>query len=386
MRKKIILVATTSSMIELFNSRNIKMLQQLGFKVYVAANFKKPGSISVNDSENFIKKLESMNVKWYQLDFKRGIGNPLSNHRVYTKLLKIIKDNDISLIHTHAPLSSIIARRVAKKLHIKCIYTAHGFQFFPRGPLKDWFLFFPVEWYYSHWTDDLIVINHDDYNVSKYLPISRKNVHYIPSVGADIEESRKITDNEKSLIRTKVRRTLGISADDYMILSVGELTNRKNHITVLKAIAKLNNPEVQYVIAGVGANKQVLIDESKRLGIRNQLHLLDFQKNVSELYMAADLNAFISKREGLGMGGLDGTALGLYIIANGRTGSKDFIPNEKMGLLVDNPTNVNEIANAINIAMQRHTKTKTDYNFLMQFDKKNVDKIMFDIYKKYIEG
>ena len=66
MRKKIILVATTSSMIELFNSRNIKMLQQLGFKVYVAANFKKPGSISVNDSENFIKKLESMNVKWYQ--------------------------------------------------------------------------------------------------------------------------------------------------------------------------------------------------------------------------------------------------------------------------------------------------------------------------------
>jgi hypothetical protein len=44
--KNILLVATTSSMIELFNSRNIKILQKLGFNVFVAANFKKPGSIS----------------------------------------------------------------------------------------------------------------------------------------------------------------------------------------------------------------------------------------------------------------------------------------------------------------------------------------------------
>lgn len=129
--KNILLVATTSSMIELFNSRNIKILQKLGFNVFVAANFKKPGSISVDDSEKFIHKLENIGVKWYQVDFKRGIGNPFSNHRAYLKLLEIVKNNNISLIHTQAPLNSIIARRVAKKLHIQCIYTAHGFQFFP---------------------------------------------------------------------------------------------------------------------------------------------------------------------------------------------------------------------------------------------------------------
>lgn len=381
--KNILLVATTSSMIELFNSRNIKILQKLGFNVFVAANFKKPGSISVDDSQKFINNLENIGVKWYQVDFKRGVGNPFSNHQVYIRLLKIVKNNNISLIHAQAPLSGIIARRVAKKLHTRCIYTAHGFQFFPKGPLKDWFLFFPVEWYYAHWTDDLILINRDDYHISKYLPISKKNVHYIPSVGADIKKSSEISNSKKKDIRLKVRKKIGINNDDFMVLSVGELTNRKNHSTVLKAIAELNNPKIQYVIAGVGANRDALIKEADNLGISSQLHLLGFQKDVSDLYLAADLNAFISKREGLGMGGLDGTALGLYIIANGRTGSKDFIPNEKMGILIDNPTDVSEVARAINKVITNHVKAQTDYDFLMKFDKKNVDRIMLSVYKKY---
>lgn len=381
--KNILLVATTSSMIELFNSRNIRILQKLGFNVFVAANFKKPGSISVDDSQKFISELENIGVKWYQVDFKRGVGNPFSNHQAYISLLKIVKDNNISLIHTQAPLSSIIARRVAKKLHVQCIYTAHGFQFFPKGPLKDWILFFPVEWYYAHWTDDLILINRDDYHVSKYLPIRRKNVHYIPSVGADIKKSSEISSSKKKDIRLKVREHIGIKNDDFMVLSVGELTNRKNHSTVLKAIAKLNNPKIQYVIAGVGANKDALIKEAKELGMSKQLHLLGFQKSVSNLYLAADLNAFVSKREGLGMGGLDGVALGLYIIANGRTGSKDFIPNERMGILIKDPNDVNEISNAINKVMEENIKADPDYDFLMKFDKKNVDRIMENIYKKY---
>lgn len=50
------------------------------------------------------------------------------------------------------------------------------------------------------------------------------------------------------------------------------------------------------------------------------------------LYYAADLNVFISTREGLG--GLDGVAHGLYIIGNGRTGMKDYIKEPETGLLL----------------------------------------------------
>lgn len=60
--------------------------------------------------------------------------------------------------------------------------------------------------------------------------------------------------------------------------------------------------------------------------------LLGYVNNLDGLYYAADLNVFISTREGLG--GLDGVAHGLYIIRNGCTGMKDYIKEPETGLLL----------------------------------------------------
>lgn len=382
MGKRVLIVTNTASMIQLFNIRNIRILQKLGHQVFVATNFSHPGTISEELNKKLMKRLDEMNVKYFDVPFERGIGNWSTNHGAYRCLCSIVDKYSIDVIHTHAPLSSIISRKVAHTKGIKCIYTSHGFQFFPGGPIRDWLLFYPIERFYSKYTDTIITINTDDYEEAKKFPV--KDVYYIPGVGTNIFDMKKYRRNYGSIARQKIREALGIRQDDFMVLSVGELSKRKNHLTVLKAIANIHNPSIKYVIAGIGPEENVLREEANKLGISKQLILLGFQENVWDLYLAADLNAFISLREGLGMGGLEGCALGLYIIASAKTGAKDYIPNERMGINVQNPTDVFEVSKAIRKVMDNHIIATPDYSFLAKFDVSNVDSIMENIYRKEI--
>lgn len=374
----VLMIANTASMIKLFNVRNIKILQSLGYKVFVTANFSQPGTISSKEVSEFKKELKELNVTYFDIPFPRGIGNPIKNFQLKKQICRIIKKYNIKAVHTHAPLSSIIARRATHKMRIKCLYTSHGFQFFHGGRLRDWVLFYPIERFYAHWTDALIVINSDDYKIAKHFPVN--NVYHIPGIGANIKESVSLSVTEKQDIRSKKREELGILKEDFLILSVGELTKRKNHSTVIKAIAKLNNPRIKYVIAGIGPEKHNLLSMIKSLKLENQVKLLGFRNDIRDLYLAADLNAFISRREGLGMGGLDGVALGLYTIGTANTGIKDYICQPDNGILIDNPTDPNEVAKVIGKVIKSKPVVNINGSNLMQFDKSNVDNLMRKIY------
>ena len=377
--KRILLVANTASMIKLFNIRNINILQRLGFKVFVAANFTTPGTISQSENSKFKALLRSNEIRYFNVTFQRGIGNPIANYRVFNQLCQIIDDYGITAIHTHAPLSSIISRRVAKEKKIKCIYTSHGFQFFPGGPLKSWLLFYPLEWYYSHWTDALITINSDDYRTAQKMAASR--VYYIPGVGSNVNKSLSLPESTRNQLRHDKRRELGVATNDFMILSVGELSKRKNHATVIKAIAKLKNPHIKYYVAGIGPEKEHLIALARELGIAEQVHLLGFQNKLRDLYLAADLNAFISLREGLGMGGLDGVALGLFILASADTGAKDYV-DPQTGILIKKPLDIDEVSSAIKLVIDKGLKSHVDRDKIMRFDVSHIDNLMTKIYRR----
>ncbi|OYS59290.1 glycosyltransferase [Limosilactobacillus reuteri] len=376
-KQRILIIATTASMIEQFNIHNIKILQNLGIEVHVGTNFKKPGTITSSLSKNLKKTLKKMGVQYHQLDFSRGIGSHKENKLVLNQICSIIETYKISGIHAHSPLGGIIGRRAAHKMNIKILYTAHGFQFFKGGPLKDWLIFFPVEWFYARWTDALITINQQDYSVAHFLPVTQR--YYIPGVGVDFKKN--FSEDERQNLRIQTRKQLGVQKDEYLIISVGELSKRKNHETVLRAIATLKNPKIKYVIAGIGKEKNQLVELIKELGLQKQVQLLGYLEDLDGLYYAADLNVFVSKREGLGLGGLDGVVRGVYIIGNANTGMKDYILNKDIGLLVKSPTDSNELAKKIQIAMNEKREVKLNEQ-IQKFSQENVDKLMTNIYKK----
>lgn len=124
---KILILATTASMIEQFNMHNVSILKSLGAEVHVGTNFKKPGNITQLESEEFKKNLENMGVRCHQIDFLRGIGTRKENKKALEETISIIQENQISGIHAHSPLGGIIGRRAAHKTRTKILYTTHGF-------------------------------------------------------------------------------------------------------------------------------------------------------------------------------------------------------------------------------------------------------------------
>lgn len=369
-------------MIKYFNTDNIRILQEMGANVYVGTNFNAPGSITKSESKKFKEQLQHKGVVCYQIDFKRRIGSIRSNIHVIKQIRKIIVENKIDGLHVQSPLGGVLGRIAAHKMDVKVLYTAHGFQFFPGGPKKDWFLYYPVERLLSHWCDALVTINTDDFKIAQKFPT---RVFYIPGVGTNIIESQSIPFEKRRKERAVIRNKLGVSKDDFLILSVGELNKNKNHQLVIRAIKKLNNPKIKYVIAGTGTGRKDLEDLIHALGLEKQVRLLGYINNLDGLYFAADLNVFVSKREGLGFGGLDGVAHNLYIIGNANTGMKDYIINQNVGLMMNDPTDVNELAKLVKQAQKNeHSLRESEKAYIRKFDQQNINKLMKGIYQQIL--
>jgi hypothetical protein len=63
-------------------------------------------------------------------------------------------------------MGACLARLVSRRDRAKVIYTAHGFHFFKGAPLLNWLVYYPIEKYLSNFTDGLITINKEDYDLA----------------------------------------------------------------------------------------------------------------------------------------------------------------------------------------------------------------------------
>jgi glycosyltransferase involved in cell wall biosynthesis len=126
---------------------------------------------------------------------------------------------------------------------------------------------------------------------------------------------------------------LGVPETAVMLLSVGELNENKNHVTVIKALADL--PEsVHYVIAGSGDRADKLKETAEELGVADRLHLLGQRTDVPELLRCADVFLLPSIREGLNVSLMEAMASGLPCICSDIRGNEDLIEEEKGGCRV----------------------------------------------------
>lgn len=167
MAKTMLMVTSVASMIKQFNMDNIAILQDLGYQVHVATNFERGSTMSAKENQQLKFKLNQIGVIVHQIDFPRGIGNPKIFYTALRQLSKIVKNNGFKFIHCHSTIGGICSRLVGHRQHIQVIYTAHGFQFFKGSSYLSWLLVYPIEKYLSYFTDVLITINKEDFELSK---------------------------------------------------------------------------------------------------------------------------------------------------------------------------------------------------------------------------
>ncbi len=327
MSKRVLMAATVPSMIGQFNMNNIKIIQELGYVVDVASDFTDESVWPRERVERLKSDLDAMGVECIQIDFSRSpfaIGRHI---KAYKDAVELVKVREYSFIHTHTPIASAILRLVAHKTKTKIIYTAHGFHFFTGAPFKNWMVFYPLEKYLSKYTDVLITINKEDYErASKGFSAGR--TVYVPGIGVDVKKF------QGGYSRESVRASLGIPESAKLLISIGELSHRKNHSVVINALEQVDK-EFYYIIVGKGELRGELESLIESKGLSERVKLLGFRTDTSELLQASDIFVFPSLQEGLPVALMEAMASGLPCIVSKIRGNVDLI-DESTGRVIDN--------------------------------------------------
>ena len=329
-------------MVDQFLLPHIAILQKNGHDVHIACNFLEGNTCTVDEITTLQQYLTANSVQYYQIDFARNVWNFPTNLKAYKQLTDIFTQNEYDLIHCHSPIGGLMGRIGARKLRnngVKVFYTAHGFHFFQGAPFINWLLYYPVEQICSHFTDVLITINSEDYTfANKWM--RAKRIEHIPGVGIDLNRFKVLPVDTAA-----ERQKLGIPENAFVLVSVGEISKRKNHQIILRALSMLKNTNIHYVIVGQGPLREQLVKYVKLNHMSYNVHFLGYRNDIAKIYNIADVCCFPSLQEGLPVALMEAMACGLPIVCSQIRGNSDLIKNND-GFVIS-PNDVAGFASAI---------------------------------------
>lgn len=304
-----ILYITTIGGTMCFFTSLVKELIEQGDTVDIVTN-------ECNGESNVPDCYRDWGCKVYSIETSRSPLNP-GNLRAIKAIKRIAKDGNYNIVHCHTPIAAACTRIACRglcKKGLKVFYTAHGFHFYTGAPLKNWLIYYPVEWLCSFWTDTLITINKEDY-VRAIKRFHAKKSVYVPGVGIDTSKFKE------HYYGSKIREEFGI--EGFMLLSVGELNDNKNHETVIRAIEGL---PILYVIVGAGEKEEELRNLAANIGAK--VIMAGYRYDVADFYDAADAYILPSLREGLNVSLMEAMASSLPCLCGKIRGNTDLIDSD----------------------------------------------------------
>jgi glycosyltransferase involved in cell wall biosynthesis len=130
--------------------------------------------------------------------------------------------------------------------------------------------------------------------------------------------------------RTAARQSLRLSADDFVVLALGKLSEGKGLDLLVRAAAQL--PGVRVLLAGDGPRRAALQGLAAELGLVDRVDLLGVRADVGDLLQACDVLAMPSRHEGLGNAAMEAMHIGRPVVAAAVGGLADLVRHEESGL------------------------------------------------------
>ena len=370
--KKALVVCHMGRHYRKFGHYDIKPLQGLGYEVHFAANF----SLDID-------RVKDDSIILHQVDFVR-FPFALKNLKAYKQIKNIIRFGDYDLIHCQSPVGGVLTRLALKNVkikNVKIIYTAHGFHFYRGAPLIYWLLFYPLEKYLSKYTDTLITINKEDYDLAKRKFKKCMDIRYVPGVGINLRKfDFMITKTEKQNLRTSI----GLKNDDFVLIYVAELSKRKNQLWLINTVNKLikEDKSIHLLLVGNDAYNQKCQKLIDKLGINTNIHVLGQRNDVSKLLKISNLSVSSSRQEGLPVHVMESFACGLPVVVLNCRGMNDLIIEGKNGYIVnDEESFINKVRYLKNNKEFIKRISKNNIKMSCNYGVINIVRIMNKIFK-----
>lgn len=267
----------------------------------------------------------------FDIPFQRS---PLDKRNIeaYKRLKQLVETTHYDVVHCNTPVGGVLARIAARKCRkqgTKVYYTAHGFHFYHGSSFLNWLIFYPAEKFLARYTDKLITINEEDYNLAKHkfsCPVYR-----IHGVGANTDKYKIISRKEQE----KIRQQLGLSG--HILINIGELLPNKNQKTAIAALKRIleSYPDTYLLIASNGPEKEKLEEDASLYGVQEHVKFLGYTIQLQRYLEASDVEIACSYREGLPMNMLEAMLCGKPVVASNNRGHREVICEGTNGYLVD---------------------------------------------------
>jgi glycosyltransferase involved in cell wall biosynthesis len=159
--------------------------------------------------------------------------------------------------------------------------------------------------------------------------------------------------------RGRVRRQLGFSSEEKLLITVGTLKEEKGHQYLIEAATKVVHryPNAHFLFVGDGERRSVLQAQANACGLSERIHFLGNRQDVSELLIASDVFVLPSFWEGLSMALLEAMAAGLPIVASEVSGTVQVVAPNETGILVP-PGDAQRLARAIDQVLADPTQAQ----------------------------
>lgn len=168
------------------------------------------------------------------------------------------------------------------------------------------------------------------------------------------------TDARSACTRREARARLGLEGDGFVVGTVGNLTAKKDHATLVSAFGRVHTvlPGSHLVLVGGGPLENRLRELVVAEGLADAVHLVGRRADVAEILPAFDVFAMSSRYEGLSIALLEAMDAGVAPVVTAVGGLPEVVVAQESGLLVPpgNPAALGDalLALALDPARRHH--------------------------------
>jgi len=279
--------------------------------------------------ESFYQAISQTPVQRYPVDFSNRF-----NPAIMFRLIKIIKDHKIDIVHGQGARAEFFAR-LASGLFCRTRYVstiAMPVEGYDVGPMKR-LLYKSLDRFTEKFVDYFLV-------VSSVLEQAMIQGHGIPrekviKIYNGIETDH-YKPHDQEVGRRRVRQEYSVNDREILIGSLGRLVWQKGFEYFLRSIPILiqDIAKVKFMLVGEGPLRQELERLAISLGIRDRLVFTGYRSDIRDMMAAMDVVVIPSILEGFPMITLEAMAMEKPIVATAIDGIMEQITDGKEGLLI----------------------------------------------------
>lgn len=284
-------------------------------------------------------KFHSLHCSHWKLELK--------TKEVALTLNKWLLKKGITLVHSHTYHPDLVASYLVKSFQV--VTTQHNISkqdfIFAKGYLLGNYMQYRLIQALKRIRSIVGITEYTTQYYLPYLPKSCKSTT-IPN-GVDTDSFHPLSPME----RASIRQSLSISPENYVMIMVGMLCERKNPLTVIAALHLLKEQgrlpdKFLFLFVGEGG---LASECQKAIGsLSNQIRLVGFSHKVQQYMQTADVAIAASHSEGFGLTVAECIACGLPVATSSIAPFRELINQiPSLQSLHFDPSNVVECAEAI---------------------------------------